>query len=358
MKIIAAMSGGVDSSVAAVSLLREGHEVLGVHLRMRAPELAAESNCVNPQHEHDARAVAERAGIPFQTIDMCEAFELHVAQPFMRAYQRGETPNPCVMCNLRVKLGPLVEWALANGYDAIATGHYARITRDEPTGRWQLRRGITRAKDQSYYLCALRQEHLAHLVLPLGELEKSETRAMAQRWGLAVAQKRDSQDICMVAADGNYRAYMARRLGAESLGAPGPILTTTGESIGRHHGLGNYTIGQRKGIGIGYAHPLYVVALDIEHNTLIVGPNEELYRRSLHVTDVNWSSMAPPETGACFPAQVQVRYQHKPARAEIRVLEPQRIEIEFEEPQRAIAPGQIAALYDEDLLLAGGTIQR
>lgn len=356
MKIVAAMSGGVDSSVAAVMLKQAGHEVLGVYLRMRSPVAQSNSNCISPQHEEDAREVAHAAGIEFQTLDMREAFEESIVQPFLNAYLAGETPNPCVACNLHVKLGPLIDWAVRQGFDTITTGHYARI--NDVGGRFRLMRGIDPTKDQSYYLCALRTEHLARMILPLGDLQKTQTRALAEEWKLPVAAKADSQDICLTAGDGDYRRFLERRMGAEMLLKEGPILSTNGEVLGRHTGLANYTVGQRRGLGLSHPRPLYVVALRPEENALIVGEEKDLYETTLEVRDFNWSGIEAPGNGSELRALVQIRYQHKASPATVRVQEAGRLTILFDQPQRAIAPGQVAAVYDGEMLLGGGIIMR
>lgn len=352
------MSGGVDSSVAAVSLHRAGHDVLGVYLRMRNVSAKAEAtSCVNPQHEEDARTVAQLAGIPFQVIDMRDAFEIEIVQPFMQSYLRGETPNPCVLCNVKVKLGPLIQWAIEHGYDKVCTGHYARILQNE-TGSWELRRGVDPLKDQSYYLCGLSQSHLARLVLPRGEMVKADTRKLAAEWGLPVAQKADSQDICISADEGDYRQYMSARLDPDSLLSEGPIVNVGGEVIGRHSGLHQFTIGQRRGLGISHSKPLYVVGIHTDSNTLVVGEEESLYQQSMEVESFNWTSENPPPAGSTISALAQIRYQHKASPATAHIHSTSELSIEFAEPQRAIAPGQVAALYDGDLVLGGGIIKR
>ncbi|MCX7011663.1 MAG: tRNA 2-thiouridine(34) synthase MnmA [Candidatus Sumerlaeota bacterium] len=357
MRVIAAMSGGVDSSVAAAMLRRAGHDVLGVHLLLRpSAEGAGAARCVGPAHAQDARRAAEAAGIPFRTLALEDCFEREIVQPFLAAYQAGETPNPCVWCNARVKLGPPLEWAKAEGFEAIATGHYARVRFDEGAGRWQIWRGRNRDKDQSYYLMGLSQEQLAHLTLPLGEIEdKADTRRRAREWGLPVADKAESQDICLVGG-ADYREFLEARLGRGAAGTPGPIVNARGEPIGRHRGLARYTVGQRKGLGIAHARPLYVIELRPESNTLVVGEEEELRKGRLLAREVNWVSIAPPP--GPLRAEAQIRYRHSPAPCIIHPRGAGEVEAIFDEPQRAIAPGQMAAFYRGEVLLGGGRIAR
>ena len=357
MRVIAAMSGGVDSSVAAAMLRRAGHDALGVHLLLRpSAEGAGAARCLSPAHAEDARRAAEAAGIPFRTLALEDCFEREIIQPFLAAYQAGETPNPCVWCNARVKLGPLLQWAKAEGYEAISTGHYARVRFDEVGGRWRLLRGRNRAKDQSYYLMGLSQEQLAHLVLPLGEIEdKADTRQLAREWGLPVAEKAESQDICLVGG-GDYRQFLEARLGPGGAGTPGPIVNSRGEPMGRHHGLARYTVGQRKGLGIAHARPLYVIELRPESNTLVVGEEEELGKSRLVAREMNWVSIAPPREP--LRAEGQIRYRHAPAPCVIHPRGPSEVEAIFDEPQRAVAPGQMAVFYEGEMLLGGGAIAK
>ena len=364
-RVAVAMSGGVDSSMAAALLLDRGCDVFGVHLRVAdgpqgsappahatPPARAAGSESAAPPVEA-AGAAAAALGIELRVLDVREDFLRKVIAPFIDEYLAGRTPNPCVGCNRAVKFGVLLERALEWGAEALATGHYARARFED--GRWRLLRGLARGKDQSYYLCRLRQDQLERFVAPLGELaSKDDTRAMARQRGLPVAGRRESQDICFI-HDNDYKAFIEARAPGR-LPGEGDIVDTQGDIVGRHQGAWRYTIGQRRGLGVSAPAPLYVVAIDMPRNRVVVGPWEAALSRELVAEDVNYVSIPPIERP--IRCGVQIRYRHSPARA---TAEPvgagaTRLRVVFDEPQSAVAPGQAAVLYDGDVVLGGGWI--
>ena len=358
--VAVAMSGGVDSSVAAALLVREGLRVVGVTLRMWSsprrtdPEQQLDS-CRSSAAADDARAVADRLGIPHHVLD-CEAeFDRTVIQPFVESYLRGETPNPCPICNARLKFGSLRLRAEGWGASRVATGHYARVEQDPITGRYQLRRGVDPRKDQSYFLYRLTQEQLAATRFPVGDLNKSETRRLAQELGLPVAEKRESQEICFV--PGDYRAFLRGRAGGAI--RPGVIRDTSGAVRGEHPGIAYFTIGQRHGLGIGNPSPLYVIALDAARDEVVVGADRDLWVREVEVDRLHLISGEPFRGRR--PVLAKLRYAQPAAPATIHPMPEGRARLSFDEPQRAVAPGQAAVCYDAsdpDLVLGGGTIRR
>lgn len=354
---VVAMSGGVDSAVAAALLSREGHNVVGVTLRLW-PNEAEGGGAAAPGRGctaiADARTVAERLGIPHVVLECTSAFDRHVAQYFASAYRRGETPNPCVPCNTWLKFGALLQAVRDWGAAGLATGHYARVVYHEATGRYRLYRAADRRKDQSYFLYALDQEQLAAARFPLGAIEKADTRRLAREIGLPVADKPDSQQACF--ARGDYRAYLRERLGAI---APGIMRDADGVARGQHAGLPFYTIGQRHGLGLGSPHPLYVVALDPKTNEVIVGEDRDLWTREVRVEAVHL--VAVDQLASPTRVLAKIRSAHEPRAATATPLSPGRLHLTFDEPQRAVAPGQAAVLYsaaEPDLVLGGGTISR
>ncbi len=356
--IVVAMSGGVDSSVAAALLSREGHHVIGVTLRMWSdgaggPQATAPGErCTAIE---DARAVAERLAISHVVLDCGPTFDRQVAQYFVAAYQRGETPNPCVPCNARLKFGTLLDAARDWGAEALATGHYARAAYHEATHRHRLYRAADRRKDQSYFLYALRQGQLAVARFPLGPLAKADTRRLARDFGLPVADKAESQEVCFAAGD--YRAYLRERLG-EAL-TPGTIRDVAGTPRGRHAGLPFYTVGQRHGLGLGNSRPLYVVELNPRTNEVIVGEDSDLWTRQMEVEALNL--IAVDRLSSPLRVRAKIRYAHEPQAATATPLAADRLRLTFDEPQRAAAPGQAAVLYDlddPDVVVGGGTICR
>jgi tRNA-specific 2-thiouridylase len=350
-KVVVAMSGGVDSSVAAALLKEQGYDVIGMMLRLWSePGKEGSNRCCTPDSMAQARRVAAKLDIPFYVIDAKDVFHDTVVQYFLDGYARGETPNPCLVCNRQIRWTFLLDHALAFGAEYMATGHYVRITRDE-TGKSQLWRAVDRSKDQSYVLHVLTQEKLKHALFPVGDYPKPEIRAIAERYGLPTASRKDSQDLCFLAGE-DYRNFLQRN--AAKMLKPGEILTRAGKSVGEHTGLANYTIGQRKGLGIASPVPLYVLGKNAGTNTLIVGTQEELGSRELTARDVHWVSGEMP--GEPFRADVKIRYTAKEAEALVTPLEGDRVHIRFDAPQRDITAGQAAVFYEGDRMIGGGII--
>jgi tRNA-specific 2-thiouridylase len=349
-KVAIAMSGGVDSSVAARLLLEQGYEVVGLMLGLWAdPDTEFENRCCASNAVALARRVAEQLGIPFHVIDAAGPFRRDVVAPMIAAYARGRTPNPCLDCNRNVRWGFLLRHALGLGAEYLATGHYARI-RKAPSG-FELLRGIDPGKDQSYVLASLGQDDLARTLFPLGALAKTEVRAQARGWNLPVAERPDSQDLCFVPGR-DYRRFL-KKYAPESF-SPGPILSRIGEVLGEHSGLAGFTIGQRKGIGLASPRPLYVLAIDPARNALVVGPIEDLGHRALQTEPAAWVAGKPPADA--FPAQVKIRYTSKEEPAEVSVRETGTVHVRFERPLRDITPGQAAVFYRGEVCLGTAII--
>ncbi|MCZ7645777.1 MAG: tRNA 2-thiouridine(34) synthase MnmA [Planctomycetota bacterium] len=367
MRIAVAMSGGVDSSVAAAVLKAQGHEVLGLTMKLwvcsqanpeRAAyeaELAKKTRgdvCCSPADVLDAKDVCATLGIPHYTLEMAEDFSKQVIEPFIDEYARGRTPSPCVRCNERVKSKGLVTKARELGCARLATGHYARIRRDEASGRFRLLRGVDEARDQSYFLFPLTQDELAYLDFPVGELPKSEVRRMAAELSLVVARKPDSQEICFV-KDKDHRRFLREKAPAQF--TPGPILHADGRELGAHDGLIGYTIGQRRGLGVAFSEPLYVVKLDLARNAVVLGPDEALWAPGLEARAVHWIAGAPPKGTLRCEAKVR----HSPVTHACTVHpDGEAIRVHFDEPVRAITPGQAVVLYEGEEILGGGWIER
>lgn len=353
------MSGGVDSSVAAALLVEQGYEVIGVMLRLWSepspPMLvgkveAATNRCCSLESVHDARSVADRLGIPFYVINAEQPFKEAVVDSFVQAYTSGLTPNPCLMCNRKIRFGFLLDYARSLGARFLATGHYARIRRDDQ-GRFQLWRGVDRAKDQSYVLSVLGQADLAAALFPVGEYIKPQVRALAAERGLPTATRIDSQDLCFV-ADGDYRRFLADHA-AEAMQS-GPILDRRGRQLGTHRGLPAYTIGQRSGLGVAAAQPLYVLALDVARNAVVVGTAGELGQRRLRTGPVNWVVGAAPIQP--FAAEVQIRYRAHAVPATVVPLPDGGVMAQLAAPLRDITPGQAAVFFQNDVCLGSGII--
>lgn len=360
-----AMSGGVDSSTVAALLIQHGRPIVGLTMQLwnqrRLPELQGEGpaqhRCCSLDDVYDAKRVAQHLSFPHYVVNFEEQFEQRVVRPFVEQYLAGRTPIACTNCNTDVKFEPLLRMARQIGAERLATGHYARIRKDDRTGRFQLLRARDDSKDQSYFLWGLTQEQLSRSEFPLGELSKEEVRKLARSVNLPVAEKPESMELCFV-PNGNYVQFIhayAREYGKALNDKEGDIVTEEGAVIGRHTGVHNYTIGQRKGLGFSAGRPIYVLAIDPEKNLVVVGEDEALRATSLEIENVNWVSVEEP--AAPMRAQVKIRHKHDPAAAAVEALPGLRARITFDEPQRAITPGQAAVLYDGDRVLAGGWIK-
>jgi tRNA-specific 2-thiouridylase len=351
-KVVVAMSGGVDSSVAAALLVEQGYDVTGMMLKMWVGDCdQAENACCTPESIAQAREVASQFHIPFYVIDVKEAFKQNVVDYFIQAYQDGLTPNPCFHCNRTIKWGELLRKASDMGAEFMATGHYARILKDE-NGLCQLVKGVDEKKDQTYALSGLTQSQLQHTIFPLGGLLKSEVREMARKYGLTVSEKEDSQDLCFVGAQG-YRGFLKQY--GTVLAKPGLIKNVSGDIVGEHQGLNQYTIGQRKGLGSGLGIPHYVISLDSTNNEVIIGTQDELGQNVILTNPFNWISGNHDKHFGT--AQVKIRYKSIPAPCNYTILENGSIRIVLDKPVRDATPGQIAVLYNEDEVLGSGIIQ-
>ena len=359
--VIAAMSGGVDSAVAASLLLEQGYEVRGATLLLRpeggkaagleGPSCGKSTSCGSREDIEDALAVAARLGIPHDVFDFTGLFQQAVIDKFARVYAAGGTPNPCIDCNRHLKFGALLERAEALGADAVATGHYARVEEDPATGRWLLKKALDPAKDQSYVLYALTQRQLAHVLFPLGCLCKTEVRAYAAAHGFDNARKPDSQDICFV-PDGDYVRFLEEGMGLPN--PPGDFLDMQGNPVGTHRGFLHYTIGQRKGLGLAFGEPRFVISKHAAAGTVTLGRQEDLFTRTLFAEDVNLISL--PELTEPVRVTAKTRYSQAAAPALLESSGDSRIRLTFDSPQRAVTPGQAAVFYQGDVVVGGGTI--
>jgi tRNA-uridine 2-sulfurtransferase len=363
--IAVAMSGGVDSSTVAAMLRAEGHNVIGLTMQLwnqrrlaghaGMPE-AVQGRCCSLDDVYDARRVAETIGIPYYVVNHEERFEREVVQPFVEEYLSGRTPIPCSLCNNHLKFDQLLIVARQIGAEMLATGHYARAEFDEDRGRWLLKRPADLSKDQTYFLFGLTQEQLSHTIFPLGGMTKPEVRERARHHGLALAEKPDSQEICFVPG-GDYKrfldAYLAER-GEALPDTAGELVTTSGEVIGEHKGIHNFTVGQRKGLGVATGSPLYVIQIKGDARQVVVGGGEELYSRTLRVRRVNL--IAVEDLRELLRVTVKIRHRHEPAPAMIEKTGADEVLVTFDNPQRAITPGQAAVFYDADVVVGGGWI--
>lgn len=360
-----AMSGGVDSSVVAGLLKREGRNVIGMTMQLwnqrRLPELASDGptgRCCSIDDVYDARYVAQLLGIPYYVVNFEDDFEKHVVRPFVDNYLKGRTPIPCTLCNNFVKFETFIQMAEGIGAEKVATGHYARITHNQANQRWELRRAVDASKDQTYFLFGLTQEQLSRSLFPLGEMAKADVRALARELNLPVAEKGDSQEICFV-PNGDYKAFIEAYCREQNLpldDRTGDIVTRDGEVLGEHGGYHSYTVGQRRGLGVAAGEPLYVIATEPETRRVVVGRGDDLLTTQFIAGDVNWISI-PPITHP-HRAHVRIRNKHLPAPATLTPTEsPARVAVRFDEPQRAVTPGQGAVFYAEDLVLGGGWIE-
>ena len=352
MRIVAAMSGGVDSSVAAALLVEQGCDVIGLSMQLydqRGQQTFG--SCCTLDDLQDARRVAHAIGIPHYIMNFERQFQDTVISNFVQEYASGRTPLPCAHCNSDLKFSTLLDRARSLGAERVATGHYARV---EPTadGQWLLKRSADPDKDQSYFLFPLTQEQLARAVFPVGALRKPEVRAQAKRLGLSVADKADSQEICFV-PNGDYASFVARARPTVERG--GAIVDEDGRVVGAHGGVHRFTVGQRKGLGVSAATPLYVLKLEAESGTVTVGPRLSLERRTLTASGVNWIGSRAPSTW--LPVSAQIRHRHRPAPGRLRALADDRAELEFDDSQSAVTPGQAVVFYDGDVVVGGGWIE-
>jgi tRNA-uridine 2-sulfurtransferase len=364
--IAVAMSGGVDSSVVAGLLQREGRRIVGLTMQLwnqrRLPSLVPEGGvtgrCCSLDDVYDARFVANVLGIPYYVVNFENRFEEEVVKPFVADYISGRTPIPCTLCNNFIKFDQFMEMADAAGAEKIATGHYARLSFNSESGRYEMRTSIDKSKDQTYFLFGLTQAQLRRTLFPLGGMVKSDVRRLAKELGLPVAGKNDSQEICFV-PNGDYAAFIDAYFAEQGITVTqktGEIVDSSGRVLGRHSGTHHFTVGQRRGLGIAAGEPLYVIATEPSTQRVRVGRNQDLFRTFLTAKDVNWLSIAPIEQPT--RAQVKIRNKHIPANATLHpVRDSDRIEVRFDEPQRAVTPGQAAVFYSGELVLGGGWIE-
>ena len=364
--IAVAMSGGVDSSAVAAILAHEGGAVVGLTLQLwdqtrlagkhGIPDAPKAGRCCSLDDVYDARRVAEHLGIPYYVVNQQERFEQDVVRPFVDEYLAGRTPIPCSLCNNHLKFDQLLKTARSIGAERIATGHYAVNEFDAARGRWILKRPADLAKDQTYFLFGLTQEQLAHTLFPLGRMTKPEVREVARRHGLALAEKPDSQEICFIPG-GDYKQFLTAYLEEQGRVLPetaGELVASSGETLGSHEGIFNFTVGQRKGLGVSSPTPLYVLQIDPASHRVTVGADEELATRRLRARRLNW--IAIPELTAPMRVQIKIRHRHEPAWATLEAVDGDEALATFDEPQRAVTPGQSAVFYDGDEVVGGGWI--
>jgi len=358
------MSGGVDSSTVAAMLRSDGHPVVGLTMQLWNQRRLAgregmpedvQGRCCSIEDVYDARHVAEHLGIPYYVVNHQERFERDVVRPFVDEYLSGRTPIPCSLCNNHLKFDELLITAQQIGADLLATGHYARVEYSAERGRWLLLRGRDLSKDQSYFLFGLTQDQLSRTLFPLGNMSKPEVRDLAHQHGLALAEKPDSQEICFIPG-GDYKRFIDAYLheqGEELPDTSGELVTISGEVIGTHAGIHNFTVGQRKGLGVATGSPLYVIELRGDKQQVVVGGDHDLRSRTLRAHRLNWIAFDTLES--CIRVKAKIRHRHEPAEAEVR-MDGNRVAVTFDEPQRAITPGQAIVFYDENLVIGGGWI--
>ncbi len=358
--VVVAMSGGVDSSVAALLLKEQGYTCIGITMKLWDYELVGgnvnhESGCCSLDSINDARMVCARLGIPHYVLNFSREFHQSVVDDFITEYLAGRTPNPCVQCNTRIKWQTLIERARELGADYIATGHYARVRYNSETGRYELWQGVYKEKDQSYALWGIKQESLARTLFPLGELTKPEVRKIAEQYGLKTAQKKESMEICFV-PDNDYRSFLTRAVnGLQEKLQGGELVTVSGEKVGEHRGYPFFTIGQRRGLGKGFGRPMYVIETDPQKNRVVIGEEKYLYSKELIAKNVNFISVEGPGEG--LRGEAKIRYKSPAAPATIFPLDEDRVRVVFDEPQKAVTPGQSVVFYNGEQVLGGGIIE-
>jgi tRNA-specific 2-thiouridylase len=358
--VVVAMSGGVDSSVAALLLHNKGYRVIGITMKLWDFEevggnINHESGCCSLESFNDARSICVSLGIPHYILNFSCEFQQEVVEDFIDEYLSGRTPNPCVQCNTKIKWKTLLDKAAELGTDYIATGHYARVFYNSNTSRFELFRGVDKKKDQSYALWGLRQASLAKTIFPMGEFTKYQIREMARKFNLPTAEKSESQEICFVPDNDYHRLLKSKRADLEQKLNNGPMVTTGGQVVGRHRGYPFYTIGQRKGLGGGFGQPMYVIDIDADQNRITIGPSDELLGKEFIVKDINLISLS--EIKSSTPAQIKIRYNDAPHPGKLFPQNDKKLHVVFRKPQRAITPGQSAVFFDDDTVIGGGIIE-